>query len=346
MKAAGLMKPWVTGLDGYVPGRMREGFVKLASNENNYGPSPKVIAEIKKWARRAYIYPYRDDEVVEGAAKYAGVGTENIVPGNGSDEIIELILKTFKGPVGSISPTYSEYRLFSEAVGEEYVSSRLGGGFCFDAGRFIRETQRANILFLCSPNNPTGGVIPREDVAKVAETGKIVVVDEAYWEFSGEKSAACLVSEYENLIVMRTLSKAFGLAGGRFGYAIANPEIAKVMLKIKAPFSVSLITQAAAIAAFKDTTHMRKCARSIREDTKLVYKELSRRFKACPTRSNFVFFDTSPKYTSKEFFDRMLEKMIIVRSFGRVEGFAGEYSRVSAGTREETKKFVKALKEL
>ncbi|MCX6695835.1 MAG: histidinol-phosphate transaminase [Candidatus Altiarchaeota archaeon] len=342
LKTTDYVKPWISGLEPYVPGQTRVGFIKLASNENNYGPSPKVVKEVRKWAGKIYMYPYRDSEVNEAVAKYARVSAENIVPGNGSDEIIDIIIKTFRGPVGALIPSFIEYSAFARIMGVEFIGSSLKDDFGFDADKFIRETGDANLLFLCSPNNPTGGVIPREDVVKVLGTGKIVVVDEAYYEFYG-KSVAELVGEYDNLIVTRTMAKAFGLAGLRFGYAIASPKIAGAMLKVKPPFNVSLITQAAVIAALKDTTYMRKCVKRIKEDTKLLFNALNRKFTAYPTESNFVFIDTAPKYTSKEFFNRMLEKRFIVRPFGRIPGFPGEYSRVNAGTTEETKKFIKAL---
>jgi len=344
MAAIDFVKPWVKGLKPYAAGETRVGFIKLASNENNYGPSPNVAGEIRKWADKVYMYPYRDSEVSEAVAGYAKVKAENIVPGNGSDELIDLLVKTFKGPVGVFSPTFVEYSAFAEIMGVEWVSSNLNADFTFDVDRFIRETKKANLLFLCTPNNPTGGVIPREDILKVVETGKIVVVDEAYYEFYG-KTVVDLVGRYDNLIVMRTMAKAFGLAGLRFGYVIASPELAGSILKVKPPFNVSLMTQAAIIAALKDVGYMEKCVKKIKADTKLLYDELRKRFNAYPTCSNFVFIDTMPKYTTKEFFNRMLEKKIIIRPFGRIPGFPGEYSRINAGTSEETRKLIKALKE-
>ncbi|MFH1055206.1 MAG: histidinol-phosphate transaminase [Candidatus Altiarchaeota archaeon] len=338
------IRPNVLSLPDYVPGEFREGFIKLASNENNFGPSPKVVEVLREWSGRTQLYPYRSDEVRGKVAEYAGVGKENIALGNGSDELMDMLVKVFEGPVAGSYPSFAEYPIAAGAMGEKYVPVKLGGDFTFDARRFLKEAGDCRLAFLCSPNNPTGLSIPDSDVKAVLDDGKVVVLDEAYYEFSG-KSRVGWVRDYPNLIVLRTLSKAFALAGLRVGYAVADPIVVRAMLKVKLPFNLSSLAEAASVAALDDLGYMRWCVNKIVAGRESIYKALSSKFKPYPSDSNFIFADVTPM-TSQEFFDRMVERKIIVREFGKLKGFKGEYIRVSAGTVEENKEFVKAISSL
>jgi histidinol-phosphate aminotransferase len=335
------IKGWVMGLPDYVPGEYREGYIKLASNENNFGPSPKVSEVLRSLSGKTHIYPYRTEEVRQALARYAGVGADNIVLGNGSDELMDMLVKVFKGPVAGSYPSFSEYPIAAGAVGEKYVSVNLGGDFTFDAKTFMKKARKCNMFFLCSPNNPTGLSITDEELMPVLDSGKIVVLDEAYFEFSG-KSRVGLIRDYDNLIVLRTLSKAFALAGLRIGYAIADADVVKAMLKVKIPFNVSSFAEAAAIAALSDVPYARKCVQRIVAGRDRIYSSLSGAFKPYESDSNFVFADVSP-LSAEGFFERMLKERIIVRKFGRFRGFEGEYVRVSPGVDEETEAFIRAV---
>lgn len=338
------VKPWISNLCCYTPGNTIKGHVKLASNENNYGPSPGVFEAIKKAADEINTYPYKDPKLRQKIAEYCEVAPENIITGNGSDESIDLIFKTFKGPVLSFNPTYSEYRIFSEALGEKYLQTNLEQDFSFPLKRFLEASEKANILVICSPNNPTGGVISEEELRSVLELGKTTVVDEAYVEFH-EKSFTSLVKEYENLIILRTFSKAYALAGLRIGYIIADPKVIKLLDKVKPPFSVNLLAMEAAIAALEDQEYMQKSVKKIIKDRGTLYWEIGRKYKAYPSESNYIFADVSPE-RSEDVYKKLLGKKIIVRDLGRYPGFPGEYIRVSVGTTEENKKFIEALKDL
>ena len=338
------IKPWIPGLCCYTPGKTIKGYIKLASNENNYGPSSKVAEAIKAAIPEIRTYPYRDQELRQKIARYCGVAKENIITGNGSDESIELINKTFRGPVHSFNPTYSEYRIFSEGIGEKYSETDLNADYTLPVKKFLKESKEAKILVLCSPNNPTGNVINESDLIEILDAGKTTVVDEAYVEFYG-RSFTRLVKDRKNLIILRTFSKAFAIAGLRVGYIVADPRIVEALDKVKPPFSVNSLAQAAAIAALDDVAYMKKTVEKIRSDRELMYNELSRKYETVKSESNFIFFDVSPA-KAKDVYDKFMERKIIVRVPGKYKNFSGEYLRVTVGTTEENKKFVAALKEI
>ena len=241
-----MVKPHVFGLEKYVPGEYREGFIKLASNENNYGPSPKVVNAIMENAGRVHVYPFLDAEVKKLAAKYAGVGVDSVMMGNGSDELMELVLKTFNGPVAAVYPSYASYRIFPRMLGMEFFDVGLLPDFTWDVDDFIAKSKRANLYFIGNPNNPTGNLVEEEDLVRLLDEGKIVVLDEAYTEFSGGTHIK-LTGEYDNLLVLRTLSKAFGIGGLRVGYMVGNPETVSYVNHLKPPFSIALLAEFAAM---------------------------------------------------------------------------------------------------
>jgi len=335
------VKPWISELDLYKPGKMLPGYVKLASNENNYGPSPAVVEILKQESSKVNVYPYKFQEVKEKVAEYCNVTPDNILLGNGSDEIIDMILKTFKGPVSGLRPTFAEYRLCAEILGGEYNEVNLNPDFSFPVGEFIRNSAKAGILFLCSPNSPTGGVIMEEEIVEVLDLGKVTVVDEAYFEFCG-KTAIPLIEEFPNLIVMRTFAKAFAIAGLRIGYAISNPKIIRLMSRVRMPFNVNSLALEAAIAALDSIEYMNETVERIRKDREVLFEKLGERFKAFRSEANFILIDVSP-LTAREFFDRLMQEKIIVREFGKFPGFEGEYARITIGTSEENQKLIEVL---
>jgi histidinol-phosphate aminotransferase len=341
MKPSDRVRKNIWQLPEYVPGEYREGCVKLASNENNYGPSPKVVKTLKEWSGRTQLYPYLDDEVREKIGKYAGVKAGNIVLGNGSDELMDMAVKVFTGPVAGSYPSFSEYPIAAGAVGEEYTAVTLEDDFTFKSERFLKEAGDFGLAFLCSPNNPTGISITDEELKPVLETDRTVVLDEAYFEFS-EKTRVKWLKKYPNMIILRTMSKAFALAGLRIGYAIADEESVKAMLKVKIPFNVNSLAEAAALAALDDIPYAEKCVRKIVADRDRIYEAMSAKYKAYPSDSNFTFADVRP-LTAQQFADKMLKEKIIVRRFSRFQGYPGEYVRISPGTEKETEKFVEAV---
>jgi len=341
MRHTDYINEWVHKIAPYTPGRTIEGATKLASNENSYGPSPKVIAGLREKLPEIFRYPYKNVHVKEKLAEYCRVKPENIVLGNGSDETIELIIKALKGPVASHYPTFASYPICAQIHNREYLSSNLDPDFSFNVRRFIKETWKANLIFLCSPNNPTGTVIELHDIEEVAQTGKIVVVDEAYFEFYGI-TAKNLMLQYPNVIILRTMAKAFGLAGLRLGYAISDPELAEALKKVRGPFSTNYLAHEAALLALKDLDYMKKTATRIVQDRKAIEKQLAGRYRVIPSNTNFMLVDVSPMPV-KDFYEKMLEQRIVVRPQPKFSGFEGNYVRITVGTSEENFALIDAL---
>jgi len=344
MDAIDFVNEWVHDLKPYSPGKTIKGAVKMASNENSYGPSPKVVEGLRDKIKDVYRYPHKGREARASLADYAGVKPEQIVLGNGSDEILELIIKAFRGPVASHHPTFLEYPSYARIHHRGYIQSPLEEGFGFDAQRFIDDAEQASLLFLCTPNNPTGTVIEEQDLRRVLDECKPTVVDEAYFEFHGE-SVVDLLDEYPNLIISRTLAKSFGLAGLRIGYLISSPEIAEAVSKVKAPFNVNYLAHEAVLLALDDVEYMRKTVEAIRRDREKLFDKLNKDFRPIPSETNFILVDVTP-YTCGEFFEEMLEQGIVVRRFGRFKGFEGNWIRITVGTERENQKLFKALETL
>jgi len=335
------VKSWIDSLPDYTPGETIPGCIKLASNENNYGPSPNVVSRIKEEASRVHMYPHRGVEVKKALADYVDVESECIVVGNGSDELMELALKILDGNSLGFYPSFSQYRRYSLIYGAGYSHVDLEDDFSFPLQRFLEAARDFEILFLCTPNNPTGTVIEEKDLREVLGLGKPTIVDEAYFEFHGE-SMVDLIDEYPNLIVLRTMAKAFGLAGLRAGYAVTSPFLAKSLSKVKSPFNVNMLAEEAILAALDDQEYMRDCVDKILRDRGKIKEKLSERFEVTSSESNFLLFDVSPM-SADEFYERMLDEGIIVRRFGSFKGFDGEYCRVTVGTEEENQRLLEAL---
>ncbi|HHQ44668.1 MAG TPA: histidinol-phosphate transaminase [Candidatus Altiarchaeales archaeon] len=344
MEVSDFEKPWIKSLKAYVPGEKIEGCVKLASNENNYGPSPKVTARLKDSLKNIHTYPYKTVEVEKAVAKYAKVKPENIILGNGSDELISLTTLAFKGPALGFTPTFPIYENATRMLGGEYESIPLNPDFSFPLDKFLEKSRKANLLFLCSPNNPSGTVLSEDEVKTVLESGKITVVDEAYFEFCG-KSSVKLLKDYPNLIVLRTFAKAFALAGLRVGYGVSSPELIQSLKMVKFPFNVNYLAHEAVLAALDDMDYMNDCVKKIVAGREEISKRLSEKFRIIPSKANFILVDASPM-TSQEFYDKMLEQKIVVRKFGKIKGFPGDYVRISVGTDKENKKLTGALEKI
>lgn len=335
----------VLNIPPYEPGEAREGYVKLSSNENNYGPSPLVLDAIERELREVHRYPPQEDEELLGKiANYCGVEEECVVLGNGSDELIDLLVKAFEGPVLTTYPTFPCYSKAAMILGEELKVVRLSSDFEFPAEPLLEEARKANLVFLASPNNPTGTTISPKLLEEIIETTEaLVVVDEAYFEFCGKSFVSKVAEGCENLALLRTFSKAFGLAGLRAGYLIAPQRIAEVLRRVRIPFSVNRLAQVAAKAALEDLNYMRRCVRLIVKDRERLGSALAKRFRTFPSEANFVLVDTSP-LGAEVFRSELLERGITVRRLGRFEGFRGEYVRISIGTEKETELLLKALK--
>jgi histidinol-phosphate aminotransferase len=230
--------------------------IKLDANENPYGPTPAVRRVIESFGDTA-IYPDPDQVQLRTAiADYTGVGADRIVGAAGSDELIDLLLRLFVAPGGRVVtavPTFGMYSFSTEVVGGEFIPvERVASDFSIDLPRMLDSLSGAKLAFLASPNNPTGNSVSRLELTEMLDTGVPLVVDEAYQEFSGQPSAASLLDDYPNLFVLRTFSKWAGLAGLRVGFGLFAEDLARVLMRVKPPYNVGTLAQAAAIAALDD----------------------------------------------------------------------------------------------
>ncbi len=362
-----LIRPNIKGIPPYVPGKSKEEIaqefgldpekiIKLASNENPFGPSKTAIDAIGTASSKIAVYPdsvARD--LIAELSKYLGIKKEQIITGNGSDEILDLTVRLFinEGNEAIIStPTFSVYEsLIKIASGTPvFVPLKLKKhGFKYDThGILDNINEKTKLVFICSPNNPTGNLISEEEVKKILERETIVLIDEAYTEFCGS-SLIGLINEYENLIITRTFSKAFGLAGLRVGYGIACKKIIDYMFRIKVPFTVNTVAQKAAIAALKDRQHLKTTIETTKKGRDHLFVELSKidSIKVYPSNANFLLINVkNTGKTAGKIAERLFKNGIITRDCKNFRGLDEYHLRVSIGTMEENLKFLKEFRHI
>ncbi len=353
------LRKGIKDIPPYIPGKSKkeiakeygldeDSVIKLGSNENPLGPSKKVIDVIAKYADSVSIYPEDvPSELHSKIAEYVGVDEGQVIAGNGSDEILDMAVKMLIEPGDEAVipvPTFSMYRKLVELYSGRCIDVPLGDGFRFDVHKILENiTERTKLVFVCSPNNPTGSTIPEAGLKEILDKDVVVILDEAYVEFSSG-SFVNLVKEYKNLIVLRTFSKAFGLAGMRAGYGVADSEIIEYMLRIKIPFSVNTLAQKAAIAALEDKEHLEKSVELVETGRAFILEEVSKieGVKSYPSQANFVFIELESR--AEDIVKALFKRGIIVRdcSFTGL----GNYIRVSIGTMEENTKFLENFREV
>lgn len=354
--------PHILSIRPYKPGKPIEELereygishsVKLASNENPLGPSPKALEAMKKALGDLNRYPdggaFNLTQIVAG---HLDVPPETIVFGNGSDELIGLLAQTFLMPGDQVvlpQPSFLIYDIMSRSVGAVPVAVPLNA-LSIDLDRVIEAvTPDTRMVFINNPNNPTGTIINKKAFEKFLgelPPRVMVVVDEAYIDFVRDKTCA-IGTDYLNgsnpVAVLRTFSKAYGLAGLRIGYGIMPPEIRDLINRIRMPFNASTLAQVAAGAALKDTTFLEKTLQVVQEGLAYLKEALTLLGLTCfPTQSNFFLIDM--KRDADEVFEQMLHQGVIVRSMASY-GFP-EYIRVNVGLPEENERFVAALKNI
>lgn len=332
--------------------------ILLNVNENTHGVPADVQAAITEAVAAAATglnrYPDREfTELREALAEYLGHGmaAENIWAANGSNEVLQQILQAFGGPGRTalgFPPTYSMYPLLASGTDTAYIAGVRAEDYGLDAASAaaqVRELQ-PNVVFLCSPNNPTGTGLSLDVVEAVYEAGEasqaIVIVDEAYHEFAHDNtpSALTLLPGRERLIVSRTMSKAFALAGARIGYMAAAPEVADAIRLVRLPYHLSAITQATALAALRHREALMADVEDIKIQRDRIVNELTRMgLKPAASDSNYVFFGGLKN--PHALWQGLLERGVLIRDVG-IPG----HLRVTAGTEPETTAFLEALEAL
>jgi histidinol-phosphate aminotransferase len=339
----------IASMKGYVPGFQpdpSENYLKLNSNENPYPPSPRVREVLGKTAYEDLrIYP--DPVSLELRRKLGalyGVPPEQIICGNGSDEILSLIVRTFASPgeaVGFHEPTFPLYRVLAAINGNEILSSAVREPY----DQPPMPPERAKVFFLANPNSPVGFAHPLPLVVEMARRSRgIFVVDEAYAEFS-EENALDLVREMEHVIVVRTVSKSYALAGVRLGYAVARERWIAEMLKVKDPFNVTRLTQEVVAAAIDDQKYFREKIREVVATREWFFREAKALgYRMVPSRANFLFPQPPRKGRGKAFYEALFRKKVLARHYDE-EGLR-DGVRLTVGTREEMEKVLEVFKEI
>jgi len=360
------VRPSVEEVEEYKPGKLVKGAIKLSSNENPLGPSPAavraVVEALEAGELNLSIYPWeRNEEALrEEIARYIGIGigigigvdVENIVIGAGIDGVLDTLVKIFvdKGDEVIIPiPTFSLYESLVKIADATpvYLSRNPDANYGIPALDIIAASNdKTRMIFLSSPNNPTGNRITGDDMRTLAESVSkaMIAVDEAYVEFA-KKSLVKVVNEYENVLVLRTFSKAFGLAGLRVGYAVLPEWLASIYKKVSLPFTVNNVALIAAVAALRDKEHLRRSVELVKSGRPYLKENLQGLFKVYPSEANFVLVDVAPK-KSYAVFDALLKKGITVRDCSSFRGAGDSLIRISVGTLKQNEKVVAALKSL
>ena len=325
-----------------------EGVMKLDGNESPYGCSPRV-----RTALSAYpfynIYPDPEQREVRHILEgYVGVGAEHILAGAGSDELIDLVLRLFLNPgerVINCVPTFGMYSFCTEVCGGEVVEVPRDEGYGVDIAAVRAAIDgRAKVVFIASPNNPTGNTTPQGDILELVETGVVVVVDEAYHEFSGV-TVAPLVPQYQNLIVLRSLSKWAGLAGLRIGYGVFPSIVVDHLMKIKQPYNVNAAAQVAVQESFADIDYLKDTVRAIVAERERLLASLRTIdfLEPRPSAANFIYcavLDGDARTIHRE----LQKKGIFIRYFDTP--LLKNSLRISVGKPEHTDALIAALQEI
>ena len=339
----------VRALRPYVPGEQPKdpSAVKLNTNENPYPPSPKVAAALAAFDCAA-LRKYPDPEFAAIRARLAKIfrtSPERVFVGNGSDEVLTLAARAFVEDgerIASLNPSYSLYRTLADVRGVEWEGVALGADLRVPA-RF-RVSPEASLFLWTNPNAPTSLAVPAPRIAAFARKFPgVVIVDEAYADFASEDCTALAAAPgNRNLLVMRTLSKSFSLAGLRLGYAIGPADLIGALYKVKDSYNVDLIAQTAALAALNDLKWMRASTAKVRRTRRRVTRELERRgWQVPPSETNFLFARPPEPFAAAELFRRLRERNVFVRYFPYPE--TADRLRITIGTDAEMDAFLRAL---
>jgi histidinol-phosphate aminotransferase len=353
------LRPALRGMRGYSPiappeevaaqyGIPLERVVKLDANESPYGPSPRAL-EALAGGYSAHRYPDPDQRAIRAAlATRHGIDADCIVAGAGSDEIIDLLFRAFVEPGDHVviaSPTFGMYAFDAELHGAEVVDVPLRDDWSVDAEALVEAARGAKLVCIPSPNNPTGGVLPREVAEAIGDTGALLVVDEAYIEFSHAESLVARAAAGAPLVALRTFSKWGGLAGLRMGYGVMPKALVQTLMLIKQPYGVNVAAEAAALASLEDVALLdeRACQLAGERDRMAGLLGATGWIEPAPSEANFVLCRLlrSDATTMREALRR---RGIFVRTFDHPRLL--DHVRISAGRPEDTDRLLAAIEEI
>lgn len=353
----------------YVPGKSKEEIartyginpdeiIKLGSNENPWGCSPKIKEEILKEVPKLHQYPEPvNPELMKELSNFLNVPEENIiVGGDGADEVIDNMMRILIDEGDEVIipiPTFTQYAISAKIHGANIKWAKYDKekDFQLDVDSVMDNiNEKTKIIFLCTPNNPTGNIIDSKDIKKIVEsTDALVVIDHAYIEYSKkEHDLTDWALKYDNVLVLRTFSKVFGLAGQRIGYGVTSKKIVDYMMRIKPIFSLTRVSQRCAITALRDTEFFEKCVKDGIKSRGMLYDGLKKfkDLKVYPSEANYLLVEVKNGMSSTEFSKELLKRGVIVRDCSSFDGLEPYYVRVSIGTFEENERFLKILEEI
>ena len=331
----------------------------LNTNENPYAPSPELVQAIADRVHRVAAtlnrYPDRDATVLRTSlAKFINTlsGTnfaaDSIWAANGSNEIIQSLFMAFgsRGALG-FTPSYSMHPLIAKVIGVDWRDGGRRPDFTLDTAKAIAQISesRPSLTFITTPNNPTGTLLSIDEIELLAkatsEVNGLLIVDEAYAEFSSEISAVTLIAKYPNLVVIRTMSKAFAFAGARVGYLVANSDVVDAMFLVRLPYHLSAITQAAAEVALEYQGELLGTVATLIQSRLKVIAELEAMgLSVCPSSANFIVF-SGFNLEPAQLWRQLLDRGVLIRDVGLLG-----HLRMTIGNEAENKKFISALKEI
>jgi histidinol-phosphate aminotransferase len=341
-----------SSIGGYKKPDLVEDSVKLDSNENYVIPKQfqnDIIASAKKNSDVRQYPLGRIDDLIKSISKFSKIPNSMIGIGNGSDQILDLILSNFaskKTKVLTSNPTFGFFEERCKLYSIPLIAIPFSDDMKLDIDEFTKQSKNADILYLDSPNNPTGFQFPKNELQKLVKSFKgLVIIDEAYGEF-GDYTLSSMVKTQENLIVVQTLSKSFGLAGLRLGYFIANKKFTEVIMSVlQYPYPLSTITIESGISALEKLNLMQNAVENIKTERKRIIENLRKydAFDVFDSKANFVLFDAHGSY--KRIYSALAEQGISIRKLGKIGNHDG-CLRVSIGTKEMNSKFLLAIRDL
>jgi histidinol-phosphate aminotransferase len=337
----------INAMASYIPGEQpKRGtqIIKLNSNENPYPPSPAALAVLQnidgEWLRR-YPQPFGED-FRQAASKVLGVPSDWMIVGNGSDELLNLVIRACTEPGRKVVypvPTYVLYQTLAGMQAADVVEIPYNEDYSLPLKELI--AVNGAVTFIASPNSPSGHVVPIEELRELAtQLSGVLVIDEAYVDFA-EEDALALVQEYENAIAIRTLSKGYSLAGLRLGFGVANPKLLDGLFKVKDSYNIDAIACAVGAAAIADQEYKNTCVAKIKASRNKLATDLRQLgFRVWDSQTNFLLAQP-PKGNAEYLYRKLKERLILVRYFQQPG--LDDKLRITVGTDEQNQVLVKAL---
>ena len=341
----------IAWLSHYAKPEKVEGAIKLDSNENFALDSEFITSIAAEAAKQVDLREYpldRMDELHTQLAKYAGVSVKCVAAGSGSDQIIELLLSTLGGRRATVfAPTFSYFIDRCKLHGMKVYQVPLERDFTLDKKVFVKTAKKSDIIYICSPNNPTGNQLDRQEMIEIVDSleGRLVLIDEAYVDFADYSLSADAIKR-DNVIVLRTLSKAFGLAGARVGYMVSNEKFVKIFRSIiQSPYPISTLSLAIASGVLANAYQIKQTIRSIRNERERVFATLSKidGIKIFRSDANFIFIEAGKNYQAIS--KTLNSNGIVVKLLGDITSHRG-CMRITIGTQKMNDKYLKCIEQV